>query len=79
MCLQQASSQRDYTSGTMCVTAFTFVLATQIVGQFECNGIIGLAPTGGANNFITQLKKHGQIAEDKALVSLNFENPIDTD
>lgn len=79
ICLMQARSARDFSSGSLCVTSFPFVLATQVIGELNANGVIGLAPTGGANSFISQLQKHGQLSNDRALVSLNYENSLDTD
>lgn len=54
-----------------------FLLAGYMIGNLDANGVLGLAPSGGKQNIIMQLKEQGQIS--KAIVGLNYENPSDTD
>ena len=46
-----------------------------MIGEFESNGIIGLAPTTNDKSFIDQLYAQGQATELR--VGLNYENPND--
>lgn len=53
-----------------------FLLAETVIGDFEANGVLGLAPSGSVTNYVQALKENGVI--DKAIVGLNYENPMDT-
>jgi hypothetical protein len=44
MCLYQTRNTRTLTSGRMCVRNMPFVSVSKIIGEFEYNGVIGLAP-----------------------------------
>ena len=54
-----------------------FLLVDRVIGNFEANGIIGLAPGDDEKNYIHQLYAQGVVEELK--VGLNFENPADFD
>lgn len=79
MCLQQIKTNRKYSTGRFCVSDFEFILATSIIGKVEANGVLGLGPNGGENSFVQSLKMHGQFPNQRAIVGINFENPLDTD
>lgn len=49
---------------------------TKLIGQFEANGIIGLAPGNNDKSYVNQLHDQGVIQERK--VGLNYEDPDDT-
>jgi len=44
MCLYQTRNARTLGSGRMCVRNMPFASVTKIIGEFEANGVIGLAP-----------------------------------
>jgi len=44
-----------------------------VVGEFNANGVLGLAPSEGDQNIVNSLQKSGEI--DKKIVMFNFENP----
>jgi hypothetical protein len=50
----------------------TFLAVEKIEGDFNANGIIGLAPEDNANSIVKTMKNQGVIS--KAMVALNFEN-----
>ena len=77
VCLKQARNERTDDTGTYCVNDFPFVAADTVIGDFEANGVLGLAPSNSKDSIIYQLKSNGQIKN--AIVGLNFENPLDTD
>lgn len=54
-----------------------FLLVDSVIGNFDANGVIGLAPTNDRRSYIHQLYAQGQVNDMK--VGLNFENPLDTD
>lgn len=53
-----------------------FLLADSIIGDFDANGVVGLAPTGSSLSLIKSLKDQGQL--NRMIVGINFENPLDT-
>jgi hypothetical protein len=55
MCLYQTSNNRDDSSGKMCVTQMPFISVQSLIGNFEANGIIGLAPNNHERSYINQL------------------------
>ena len=62
----------------MCVDSFKFIAADEIIGDFEANGILGLAPGENSElSYIEALYQQGII--DQRIVGLNLENPLDTD
>jgi hypothetical protein len=46
-----------------------------VIGEFEANGVVGLAPSGGKESIIEQLKASGMIKNK--IIGLNYENPLD--
>ena len=54
-----------------------FNLVDKVIGNFDANGVIGLAPTGDSKSYIDGLFGQGVITDLK--VGLNFENPSDRD
>ena len=76
MCLAQSrSADRRDDTGRMCVRNMPFVSVTSINGNFNANGIVGLAPHMGDKSYVEQLYNQGQI--DEKIVGLNFEDPTD--
>lgn len=57
MCLKQNRNSRTDETGEFCVNDMEFLLAHSVMGGFEANGVVGLAPSGGDNSIIEQLKK----------------------
>ena len=55
MCLYQIRNDRTLQSGRMCVRNMPFVLTTKIIGDFEANGVIGLAPNPKNGAYVNQL------------------------
>jgi hypothetical protein len=53
------------------------LVVEHITGKFSANGIVGLAPSNDERSLVKNLKDNGQI--DKALVSLNYEDPADSE
>ena len=51
-------------------------MVQNIIGEFEANGVIGLAPADGEKSYIHQLYAQGEVEELK--VGLNYENPADS-
>jgi len=49
---------------------------TKLIGTFEANGIIGLAPGNNDKSYVNQLHEQGAIQERK--VGLNYEDPDDS-
>ena len=47
-----------------------------MIGNFEANGIIGLAPVNDGRSIMKALKKAKKI--DNMIIGLNFEDPLDT-
>ena len=72
-------NDRSFSTGRLCVDDFEFLYATSQTGDFHYNGVLGLQPSFGKNSFIEMMRQHGQFPGNKAIVGLNFENPIDTD
>ena len=64
---------RTDSTGRLCVRSMPFVLIDNIIGEFEANGIIGLAPHMHEKSYVGQLFEQGQI--QKKIVGLNYENP----
>ena len=52
-----------------------FLLVDNVIGNFEANGVIGMAPSDDEKSYIHQLYAQGVVEELK--VGLNFENPAD--
>lgn len=61
----------------MCVHDHQFVAVSNIVGEFEVNGVLGLAPVPGNVSFVQNLFNQGKI--ENPYVGLNFEYPEDVD
>lgn len=76
MCLRQTRNDRTQFSGGYCLPSMEFLMANSVIGDFEANGVLGLAPSGPITNYVQALKENGAI--DKAIVGLNYENPMDT-
>jgi hypothetical protein len=55
MCLYQTRNDRTDVSGRMCVRGQKFLAVNEIDGDFEANGIIGLAPVNDDRNYIRSL------------------------
>lgn len=49
---------------------------TKLIGTFEANGIIGLAPGNNDKSYVNQLHEQGSIQERK--IGLNYEDPDDS-
>lgn len=47
-----------------------------MIGNFEANGIIGLAPVNDGRSIVRALKKSKQM--ENTIIGLNFEDPLDT-
>ena len=75
MCLYQTSNDRTDSSGIMCVSDMQFISVENIIGDFNSNGIIGLAPNNHERSYINQLFKQNKIKNLQ--IGLNFENPDD--
>ena len=75
MCLYQTRNDRTDASGRMCVRGQKFLAVNDIEGDFEANGIIGLAPVNDDRNYIRSLFFQGQILEQR--IGLNIEDPND--
>lgn len=54
-----------------------FLLVDSQIGNFEANGVIGLAPTNDEKSYIYQLYSQEQVSDLK--VGINYENPEDKD
>lgn len=59
----------------MCVRNMPFISVTKIIGDFEANGVIGLAPNSNNDAYVNQLFMQDQIKYK--YVGLNFEDPED--
>lgn len=44
MCLYQTREDRSMDFGRMCVNSLNFIAAEEIIGEFDANGVLGLAP-----------------------------------
>lgn len=77
MCLKQMRNIRTDNTGSYCLKEHKFLLANRVFGEFEANGVVGLAPSGGDNSIIEQLYNSGQIKEK--IIGINYENTLDTD
>lgn len=75
MCLYQTRNERTLSSGRMCVRNMPFVSVSKIIGEFEYNGVIGLAPNPKNGAYVNQLFMQDQI--EHKFVGLNFEDPDD--
>ena len=77
MCLMQVEHEnlRTYESGRLCVTNQTFLAVERIQGNFNANGILGLAPVEGERSIVQQMRKQGIIS--KEIISINYEDPND--
>ena len=72
-------NQRTTQTGQFCVSNFEVVVASTEIGEMSSNGVLGLAPSHGDNSIIKALQTQGAFPNGRAIVGLNFENPIDTD
>jgi hypothetical protein len=52
-----------------------FIAVDKVDGEFEGNGLFGLAPSEPDTSYVYQLFQQGQI--DQPIVGLNYENPLD--
>jgi hypothetical protein len=59
----------------MCVRNMPFVSVSKVIGDFEANGVIGLAPNDDKRSYLNQLYMQNQIKEK--VIGLNFEDPSD--
>jgi len=59
MCLKQMRNIRTDNTGSYCLKEHKFLLANRVFGEFEANGVVGLAPSGGDNSIIEQLYNSG--------------------
>ena len=55
MCLKQLRNMRTDESGSFCVKEQEFLLAKTVIGDFEANGVLGLAPGDNPNSIINSL------------------------
>ena len=64
--------------GRMCVNSLNFIVAEEIIGEFDANGVLGLAPSEDPKqSYVDTLYRDGMISQ--RVVGLNYENPLDTD
>lgn len=75
MCLYQTRNDRSDSTGKMCVRNQPFVSVTKLIGEFQANGVIGLAPNSHDKSYVNQLHQQGAI--ENRQVGLNFEDPDD--
>ena len=75
MCQYQTRNDRTDSSGRMCVRWQKFMAVDDIEGDFEANGIFGLAPVHDDRSYIRNLFLQGQINEDR--IGMNYEDPND--
>ena len=75
MCLYQTRNARTQSTGRMCVRNMPFISANKVIGDFEANGIIGLAPNTQNDAYVNQLFMQDQIKNK--FVGLNYEDPED--
>lgn len=62
----------------MCVNSLNFIVAEDITGDFEANGVLGLAPSSDSKySYVDTLFNNDKIKQ--RVVGLNYENPLDTD
>jgi hypothetical protein len=59
MCLYQTRNDRTDSSGRMCVRGQKFMAVDDIEGDFEANGIFGLAPVHDDRSYIRNLFLQG--------------------
>jgi hypothetical protein len=52
MCLKQHRNQRTEETGMYCLKDQQFLLATSVIGEFEANGVVGLAPSCGDESIV---------------------------
>lgn len=59
MCLMQVEHEklRTIETGRLCVKNQTFLAVERIDGNFNANGILGLAPVDGPRSIVGQMKK----------------------
>mmetsp|Transcript_14385 Transcript_14385/g.24503 ORF Transcript_14385/g.24503 Transcript_14385/m.24503 type:complete len:214 (+) Transcript_14385:439-1080(+) len=87
MCLAKKSQNTERTfeiletNGRLCTKSQEFLNVGTIFNddsssKFQPNGVLGLAPGGGDQSFISQLKVQGSIQRE--LVGLNLEDTLDT-
>ena len=56
MCLTQTRNNREDGTGKLCVNkTFKFGVVKNIMGDFEANGIIGLAPSESSQSYVNAL------------------------
>jgi hypothetical protein len=61
------------------VSNFKVLIASTLIGEISSNGVLGLAPSHSDNSFVKALQAQGAFPSQRAIIGLNFENPIDTD
>ena len=76
MCFIQSREARSMETGKYCVENFDFIASKEVIGNFEANGIIGLAPVNDGRSIVRALKKSKQM--ESTIIGLNFEDPLDT-
>lgn len=64
-------------TGKLCVSKLDILAVNTIVGKFNSNGVLGLAPGGYAVSVIQRLFATEKIDEMK--VGINYEDPKDLD
>ena len=74
----QPRNERSWEKGTMCVRGLHFLMAEEVIGEFEATGVVGLAPSKNKDNSIIELLYNQNQIQEKR-VGLNFENPLDND
>lgn len=57
LCLYQIRNDRYFNTGKMCSAEQEFVAISNIIGggDFEANGVLGLAPVAGTMSFVNNL------------------------
>lgn len=62
MCLYQIRDNRTMDSGRMCANSLEFIIAEDVIGDFEANGVLGLAPWDDPKqSYIDTLYRDGKI------------------
>lgn len=59
MCLIQTRHEKTDSSGSLCVRGMPFVAVDNIIGDFDFNGIVGLAPGKSENSYVHNLYEQG--------------------
>ncbi len=53
--MYQVSNNRNNATGRLCVDDMKFVSVNKLLGNFEANGIVGLAPNSHERSYINKL------------------------